>query len=439
MTRAFATLAQEELTPHDMPTHAERAITVRTFTQRVFTLRVFFTVRHPAWRDSAPEPPPPAVPAPTRPGRRRRRVRPLMAAAVATVALLCVVVGGIGWYFAGVAIEVDRTADHPLTVLDAGHGTVTLPRTATTERPGTWALVWDGGRALLGPVVGGDGRRVVRKVSSLVEGTLTVGAAAAIDHWVHDGDPMTALGLPFQDVTYPSRVGPMPAWLLPGRSPKSTWVIGIHGRNADKAETLRVMRTVHEAGLPMLAIAYRNDVGAPPSSDGKNHLGDTEWEDVVSAMGYARAHGATGVILYGWSMGGAMAMTTLRKDPSFVRGVVLDSPVLDWSATLDKQGAARNLPGVFTSLAKRILEWRIGMDLTDFDQRRYAPELRTPVLIFTAADDATVANGPAYTFTDMAPPGMVTHITTPGDHTESWNVDPAAYERTLRTFLEKVR
>src|SRR5690606_22104733 len=126
-----------------MPPHAERAITVRTFTLRVFTLRVFFTVRHPAWRDSAPEPPPPAVPAPTRPGRRRR-VRALMAAAVATVALLCVVVGGIGWYFAGVAIEVDRTVDHPLTVLNAGHGTVTLPRTATTERPGTWALVWDG-------------------------------------------------------------------------------------------------------------------------------------------------------------------------------------------------------------------------------------------------------------------------------------------------------
>ncbi|TDB97199.1 alpha/beta fold hydrolase [Actinomadura sp. 7K534] len=389
--------------------------------------------------ESAPESPTPAVPARPTPGRPRRRVRALMATATAVTVLLFAVVGGIGWYFAGVAIEVDRTAEYPLVIMDAGNDTVTLPRTATTERAGTWALVWAGGRALLGPVVGGDERRVVREVAAVVEGTLAKGAPAAIDHWMYDGDPGKALELPFQDVTYPSRIGPMPAWLLPGKTPKSTWVIGVHGRNSDKAETFRVMRTVHEAGLPMMSIAYRNDVGAPSSSDGKNHLGNTEWEDVVSAMGYARAHGATGVILYGWSMGGAMAMTTLRRDPSFVRGVVLDSPVLDWSATLDKQGDARNLPGFITGVAKRVLEWRIGIDLTDFDHRRYAPQLRTPVLLFTAADDATVANGPAHTFAAAAPPGMVTHITTPGDHTESWNVNPVVYERALGAFLEKVR
>nr|WP_276514182.1 alpha/beta fold hydrolase [Actinomadura citrea] len=188
----------------------------------------------------------------------------------------------------------------------------------------------------------------------------------------------------------------------------------------------------------MLSIAYRNDVGAPPSHDRRNHLGDKEWHDVVSAMGYARAHGATGVVLYGWSMGGAMAMTTLQRDPSFVRGVVLDSPVLDWNATLDKQADARHLPGFMTDIAKRVLQWRIGIDLTDFDMRRFAPHLRTPVLMFTTEDDATVANAPAFAFARKAPPGTVTHIPTPGDHTESWNVDPAAYERSLVAFLRRV-
>lgn len=359
-----------------------------------------------------------------------------MATFVALAVLLFAAVGGVGWYFAGVAIEVDHTAEYPLTIVDAADGTVTLPREPVTERPGTWALVWKDGRALLGPVVGGDTRNVVRKVSKVVSGSLEKGAPAAIDHWMYDGDPKTALGLPFEDVTYPSKVGPMPAWVVPGSS--RTWVIAVHGRNADKAETFRVMRAVHEMGLPMMAIAYRNDVGAPSSDDRKNHLGDTEWHDVISAMGYARAHGATGVVLYGWSMGGAMVMTALRKDPSFVRGIVLDSPVLDWSATLDKQGDARNLPGFMTDVAKQVLEWRIGIDLTDYDQRRYASRLRTPVLLFTTQDDATVDNGPAYTFARKAPAGMVTHISTPGDHTESWNVDPTAYERNLESFLKRV-
>ncbi|MEU8305695.1 alpha/beta hydrolase [Actinomadura sp. NPDC048955] len=383
----------------------------------------------------------PASSVPASPGpphrRRRRRARPLMSAVVTITALLCALVGGIGWYFAGVAIEVDHSAEYPLTIEDAGNGTVTLPREPGTERPGAWALVWKGGRALLGPVVGGNDEHVVRKVSP-VEGALVKDAPAMIDHWMYDGDPKTALGLPFQDVTYPSEVGPMPAWLVPGTSDKGTWVIGVHGRNADKAETFRVMRTVHSLGMPMLSIAYRNDVGAPPSQDRRNHLGDKEWHDVVSAMGYARAHGATGVVLYGWSMGGAMAMTTLQRDPSFVRGVVLDSPVLDWSATLDKQGDARHLPAFMTGIAKRVLQWRIGIDLADFDMRRYAPHLRTPVLLFTTEDDATVANGPAFAFARKAPPGTVTHIPTPGDHTESWNVDPAAYERSLVAFLKRV-
>ncbi|TMQ90706.1 peptidase [Actinomadura soli] len=361
-----------------------------------------------------------------------------MAAAVVIVVLAGAVLGGIGWYFAGVAIEVDHSADYSLTVLDTANGTVTLPRDEATERPGTWALAWKDGRALLGPVTGGNDEQVIRQVSSIVEGVLVKGSLATVDHWVYDSDPKRALGLDFQDVMYPSQAGPMPAWLIPGASPKSTWVIGVHGRNADKAETFRVMRAVHAAGLPMMSIAYRNDVGAPPSSDGKNHLGDTEWRDVLSAMGYARAHGATGVVLYGWSMGGAMSMRTLREDPTLIRGVILDSPVLDWGATLDKQGDARNLPGFVTGVAKRVLEWRIGIDLSDFDQRRYAPKLRTPVLLFTAADDATVDNGAAYTFAKAAPPGMVTHIATPGGHTESWNVDPTAYENALSAFLKKV-
>ncbi|WP_165975295.1 alpha/beta hydrolase family protein [Actinomadura rubrisoli] len=386
----------------------------------------------------APESPPPQTSA--RPRRSRgRRVRLVVSAVLAVVVLLCAAVGGISWYFAGVATQVDHSVEYRTEIVDAGNGTVTLPREPFTERPGTWALIWKGGRALLGPVVGGGKKRVVRRVASVLEGTLIKGAPADIDHWLYDSDPKTALGLDFQNVTYPSKVGPMPAWLLPGASPKSTWVIGVHGRNADKAETFRAMRAVHATGLPMLSIAYRNDVGAPRSADHRNHLGDTEWNEVASAVAYARANGATGVVLYGWSMGGAMVMTTLRKDPSFVRGVVLDSPVMDWSATLDKQGDDRHLPRFVTDVAKRMLSKRIGIDLRDFDQRPYAPRLRTPTLLFTTAEDATVANRPAFAFAKAAPPGMVTHIAAQGDHTEAWNVDPAAYERALTAFLTRTR
>lgn len=379
-----------------------------------------------------------AEPPVTPPARRRHRGgRGLLTAALAAVVVLGLGTTGAGWYFSGVATEVSHDKQFPLTVLDVGDGTVTLPRDEATVRPGTWGLAWKGGRALLGPVVSQDARSVVRKVTSVSHGTLVKGARVHFDHWVYEGDPRRALGLEFRDVTYPTQVGAMPAWFLPGRTSRTTWVIAVHGRNADRAETFRAMPAVHRLGLPMLSIAYRNDVGAPPSPDRRNHLGDTEWRDVASAVAYARSQGATGVVLYGWSMGGAMVMTTLRRsdDPGFIQGVVLDSPVMDWNATLDKQASARNLPGFVTAAAKRVLQWRTGIDLADYDQRRYAPDLKTPVLLFTTDSDSMVDNRPSYEFAERAPKGLVTHVSARADHTEAWNVAPAAYERALHTFL----
>ncbi|MQY03716.1 alpha/beta hydrolase family protein [Actinomadura macrotermitis] len=364
---------------------------------------------------------------------RLRRL--LLIALPAVLVLLASAVAGIGWYFSGAATEVEHGRAFRFRIVDARDGTVTLPRDHTTDRPGTWGLVWQGGRGVLGEITAGTRGTVTRRV---VAGAPVKGARAVIDHWVWAGDPRSALGLEYRDVRYPSRLGPMPAWFLP--APGRTWVIAVHGRNADRAETFRGMRAVHAAGLPMLSIAYRNDEGAPPSPDRRNHLGDTERQDLASAIGYARAQGAEGVVLYGWSMGGAMAMRTLRDDRSFVRGVVLDSPVMDWTATLDKQGAQRNLPQPVTSVAERILQWRIGIDLADYDQRRYAAGLKVPVLLFTADEDWTVANGPALQYARRAPAGLVTHVSAPeAGHTDAWNVAPAAYERTVTTFLRGLR
>ncbi|MBW8481437.1 alpha/beta hydrolase family protein [Actinomadura parmotrematis] len=354
--------------------------------------------------------------------------------ALAAVLLAVSATAGIGWYFSGVATEVSHTSDYDLTVRASAPGTVTLPRTATTARPGTWGLSWPGGHAVLGAVTATARDSVTRAVAS---GTPPApGTRATIDHWVWSGSGPDALGLSYTAVTYPTENGAMPAWYLPAAG--RTWVVAVHGHNADKAETMRAMRTVHAAGLPMLSIAYRNDEGAPASPDGKNHLGDTEWHDVRAAVAYARAHGATGVVLYGWSMGGAMALRTLRAEPSLVRGVVLDSPVMDWDATLDKQAAARGLPSFVTAVAERTLEWRIGISLREWDQTRYASSLKVPVLLYTATEDGTVDNRPALEFARRAPAGLVTHLAARADHTEAWNVDPAVYERALASFLSRV-
>jgi pimeloyl-ACP methyl ester carboxylesterase len=253
-------------------------------------------------------------------------------------------------------------------------------------------------------------------------------------------DPRTARGLEFRTVAIPGELGDAPAWWVPPTATAvGTWVIGVHGRGANRADTLYVAPTIAAAGNPNLLISLRNDDRAPTAADGEYRLGETEWRDVAAAITFARRQGATGVVLYGWSMGGAVVMTALRRaaaaDAAFIRGVILDSPVLDWNATLDLRADQHHLPGILRWSAKRLLEYRAGLSLADYDQRRYAAALRVPVLLFVDRSDRAVAAGPSVEFA-AARPDLVTLVTTTGGgHQGSWNVDPAGYKAAVRAFL----
>src|SRR5690606_2385701 len=79
------------------------------------------------------------------------------------------------------------------------------------------------------------------KTSEALRGLLTVGAVTAQsgDGWPAPetafaigfvGDPKTALGTAFEDVTLQGELGPMPAWLIqPPAAASNVWGIVVHG------------------------------------------------------------------------------------------------------------------------------------------------------------------------------------------------------------------
>ncbi|MCX4525179.1 MULTISPECIES: alpha/beta hydrolase [unclassified Streptomyces] len=326
-----------------------------------------------------------------------------------------------------------------LSVHGAAAGRVALTRSLASLLPGTYGLAAPGVHAVVGPVLtdvphGPD--TVVRRLLAVTHGSLEPGTRVTLTPQVHLGNPRTALGLDHADVDVPGELGPLPAWFVPAA--RDTWVITVHGLGAGREHPMVVMPFLHRQRLPVLDLAYRGDLGAPASPDGLGHLGESEWRDLDAAIRYALRYGARRVVLHGWSTGAAMALHAAERSAlaGRIAGLVLDSPVLDWHATLRALVAARRTPAPLLPLAIRAAEGRAGLRTAD----RRAPgadaaALKVPVLIFHGPDDTLAPWEPSRRLADARPDLVTLQTVRDAPHGAMWNADPARYEEALRRFL----
>jgi uncharacterized protein len=374
-------------------------------------------------------------------------------AAVLVLGLVFFAAGG--WFYAGeirdgaLAAKAPGTLELRTEVLAVGDRSITLARDQGSPgeltTPGTWGLRWAAGYGQLGAIRSLGADRVERAFTRLEGRAPRAGERSAVDGYAWPADPAVAAGRPAREISYPSPLGPAPAWLIEGR--RDTWVILVHGYNAARTETLRTLATVAAKGYPALAISYRNDPGAPASSDGLRHWGATEWRDLEAATGYALGHGAAGVVLAGYSMGGAVVASFLLSSPlaTRVRGVVLDSPALDLGEVIDQGAAGRDLPVLgtpvppaLTEVAKGIAGLRYHLDWGELDYLGRAGRLTAPMLVFQQSGDPTVPVAITEALA-RSRPDLVTFERFGGaGHVQSWNVDRPRYERALRAFLDRV-
>lgn len=368
----------------------------------------------------------------------RRRWRWIVAAAIALFAVLAIGVA-VSWHFSSDVLVPDHSSWSSQTEVEAlPPGRIVLSRNEDSERPGVYGLDWVGGHAIAGPILSEDGDTVTRRLRA-VQGYLVPAMDVGVEANTHAGDPGEAFGLRFADVKIPGELGPMPAWLVPGHS--DTWAIVVHGINGTPQNGLRVLPTLHHAGLPTLLITYREDQGAPPSPDGLHHMGLTEWRDLQAAARYARRHGARRLALIGYSMGGAIVSQFMQKSPLAARvtGLVLDAPVLNWKRVLEFHATEMSLPG-FAALP---VEWAVGAridaDWDSLDALQRTEDFHLPILLFHGDDDKVVPLATSKDFAAELPRWVDFHIAPQAGHVEAWNVNPRLYERRLAAFVNRLK
>ncbi len=376
-------------------------------------------------------------------------------AGVAAVALSAVGIVSAATYFARKIVTPDLLKPDDTQILGFEDDSVTLGLTPETEQPGRYGLWFDSGQghARVGLVLDVDqaSGRVRRVLEGVDFGDLRVGPARW-NQYYFAGDPQDTLGLPSHDVEIASELGMLAAWEVPADvelsagGAKDRWAILVHGRGAERGECLRAVPVLHDLGFTALIPMYRNDFGAPPSPDGRYNLGLSEWRDCEAALLYAVDAGAREIVLFGWSMGGAIVLQTLDRSwlSDRVNAVVLDAPVIDWADVLRHHGALNKIPGPIGSLSRSLIgqQWArrlvgvhepIDVALTNWENR--AGELKHRTLLIHSLDDDFVPAGPSISLAAKRPDLVRFEPWQHARHTKEWNVDPQRWDAVVRGFL----
>jgi uncharacterized protein len=372
-----------------------------------------------------------------------------------TGSVLAAASSGLASYFARQLLTPVREHEHNLEIFAVvGNGEeqeIILPATLDTISPGIYSIYFDGGRghARIGGITSyspKDGT-VQRRVERVYSGEL---GSARRGWWggaVYP-DPAAA-GLANEEVRIDVDGGHAPAWLIRGDATSRTWAIMVHGRGATRQEGIRAVRTAKELGMTSLLMSYRNDGEAPAAPDGRYGLGLTEWLDVEAAIGYALDHGAHNVVLFGWSMGGAISLQAADQSihRNRIRALVLDAPVINWIDVLAYQARLNRIPAAIGRFTQWLISNKAGRLLTGLasplDLRKMnwvdrADQLSVPTLILHSQDDDFVPYGPSAELAEQNPRLVTFERFSGAGHTREWNVDPERWESTVAQWLAEV-
>ncbi|WP_448388293.1 alpha/beta hydrolase family protein [Microbacterium aurum] len=326
---------------------------------------------------------------------------------------------------------------------DGDRQSIMLDRTDQTESSGVFTLLFPGGEwlQLSTEVLDRGPGRIARIVTGTAPGFTPSAGKRGSWSGIYFMTPTDA-GLVSHDVGISTPSGTAPAWRVDGKGEHSTtWAIHIHGLGSPRAGTLRGVQVATEQGYTSLIVSYRNDGEGPRYGSGRSMLGATEVDDVEAAIQYAIDHGARQIVLFGWSMGTQVALQ-LAARPQYrqlITGLVLESPVLDWVATIKANCARVGLPAAGGLLAlpwltfpflARAIGLPASIPLRDLDWIARSHELAVPTLILHGENDDSA---PAAVSRKLAAlrPGLVRLELFDAEHSMTWNSDQERWRSTV--------
>ena len=194
------------------------------------------------------------------------------------------------------------------------------------------------------------------------------------------------LGLSYEDVSFKTADGlRLAAWFIPSDKKDAKTVILLHGYPADKGNILPFMTFLqNEYNLLLFDFRYHGQ------SEGKySTVGARETKDLKAAIAYLKTRGIDEVGIWGFSLGGAVALMTAPQAPE-IKAIVSESSYANLSLMTRQLYILPILKyplGWLTGLWGKMI---IGIDLKEVSPMEKAQQLNIPILIIHSTDDSVI-------------------------------------------------
>lgn len=195
-------------------------------------------------------------------------------------------------------------------------------------------------------------------------------------------------GLAYEDVSFPSRDGlTLRGWFLPAEPARGS-VVFCHGHGGSMDPDVVYAPWFHDAGFNVLMFDFR----AHGRSEGARvSMGYWERQDLLGAVDYLQGRSIAEVGVLGFSLGGAVGMTTAAQCAA-IRAVVsdggfarLESALLGWGRERGKN-VPRGLARLLARLVITVAGWRLGARLPEADPIRWVGQIAPRPLLLVHGD-----------------------------------------------------
>jgi pimeloyl-ACP methyl ester carboxylesterase len=226
-----------------------------------------------------------------------------------------------------------------------------------------------------------------------------------------------------------------PGWIISGKQPDGPTVLVLHGHGDARFGAL--LRAYHLAPYAGHVVVFdwpaHGECTAKWMTCGTREPGDTL--AVLDQLPDALRNKPT--VLFGYSLGGQIAIKTAGLDPARFAGVVADGPYRLWDSPVRERLHHHAVPAFpFLQLAGLVF-YALGM-IQHFDRVEYAKNIAAPLLILHGTDDRVCPIEEGRQLADAAPKGTFVAIEA-GQHNHLYDHDPDTYHAALRNFFNAIQ